>query len=45
MEIQISISKIDRYGEGNSGDTVEVVERPNGGISIVMADGQKDGKL
>jgi serine phosphatase RsbU (regulator of sigma subunit) len=44
MEIQISISKIDRYGEGNSGDTVEVVERPNGGISIVMADGQKDGK-
>ncbi len=28
----------------NSGDTVEVVERPNGGVSVVMADGQSSGR-
>lgn len=42
MEIKIAIAKIDKYGSDNSGDTVEVTERPNGGISIVLADGQID---
>ena len=27
-----------------SGDTLEVVERPNGGLSVVLADGQRSGK-
>jgi serine phosphatase RsbU (regulator of sigma subunit) len=40
MEIKIAIAKIDKPGKGTSGDTVEVTERPNGGISIVLADGQ-----
>lgn len=40
MEIKIAIVKIDKHGSNNSGDTVEMIERPNGGISIVMADGQ-----
>jgi serine phosphatase RsbU (regulator of sigma subunit) len=42
MEIKIAIAKVDKYGNGNSGDTVEVTERPHGGISIVLADGQID---
>jgi len=44
MEIRIAVSKIDKYGNSDSGDTVEVIERPNGGISIVMADGLINGK-
>lgn len=42
MELKIAIAKVDRHGSSTSGDTVEVTERPNGGISVVLADGQKD---
>jgi serine phosphatase RsbU (regulator of sigma subunit) len=42
MELRIAIAKIDRHGSSASGDTVEVTERPNGGISVVLADGQID---
>lgn len=42
MEIKIAIAKIDKHGSSLSGDTVEMTERPNGGISIVMADGKQD---
>jgi serine phosphatase RsbU (regulator of sigma subunit) len=44
MEIQISISKVRKFGVSASGDTVEVVERPNGGLSVVIVDGQTSGK-
>lgn len=44
MEVQIGISKINKYASSESGDTVEVIERPNGGLSVVMADGQSSGK-
>lgn len=44
MEIKVAIAKIDKYGSGNSGDTVEVIERPNGGLSVVLADGQINNK-
>lgn len=44
MEVQIAVSKIKKYATSTSGDTVEVVERPNGGVSIVMADGQSSGR-
>ncbi len=44
MEMQISVSKTKKYAVSSSGDTVEVVERPNGGISVVMVDGQSSGK-
>jgi serine phosphatase RsbU (regulator of sigma subunit) len=44
MELQIAVSKIQKYASADSGDTVEVVERPQGGISLVMADGQTSGK-
>ena len=42
MEIKIAIAKIDKFGSGISGDTAEVIERPNGGLSVVLADGQMD---
>ena len=44
MELQIGVSKIKKYASSDSGDSIEVVERPNGGISVVMADGQRSGK-
>lgn len=44
MEIQIAVAKIDKFGATESGDTLEVVERPNGGVSVVLADGKLEGK-
>jgi serine phosphatase RsbU (regulator of sigma subunit) len=44
MEIKLAVSKTNKYATSESGDSVEVVERPNGGISVVMADGQSSGK-
>ena len=44
MELQIAVSKVRKYATSSSGDTVEVVERPNGGLSIVIADGQRSGR-
>lgn len=44
MEIQIAVAKINKYAVSQSGDTLEVVERPNGGLSVVLADGQSSGR-
>lgn len=44
MEIQIAAAKINKYAVSESGDTLEVVERPNGGLSVVLADGQTSGR-
>ena len=44
MEVQIAVSKVKKYATSTSGDTVEIIERPNGGVSIVMADGQSSGR-
>lgn len=44
MEIQIGVAKINKYASSESGDTLEVVERPAGGLSVVLADGQRSGK-
>ena len=44
LEIQLAVAKIAKYATGESGDTVEVVERPHGGISIVVSDGQRSGR-
>ena len=43
MEINIAVAKTSKYAISESGDTVEVVERPNGGVSVVLADGQTSG--
>jgi serine phosphatase RsbU (regulator of sigma subunit) len=44
MQMIIAVAKVDKYHSGKSGDTVETIERPNGGISVVLADGQIDGQ-
>lgn len=44
MEINIAVAKINKYASSESGDTLEVVERPNGGLSVVLADGQTSGR-
>jgi serine phosphatase RsbU (regulator of sigma subunit) len=44
LEIQLAVEKVNKYASAESGDTVELVERPRGGISIVVADGQRSGR-
>jgi serine phosphatase RsbU (regulator of sigma subunit) len=43
MEVQIAVAKTNKYAVTESGDTLEVIERPNGGVSVVLADGQTSG--
>ncbi len=40
MEIQIAVAKVNKYNSPEGGDTLEVVERPSGGMSVVLADGR-----
>lgn len=44
MEIKIGIAKVNKYAVSECGDSVEVAERPRGGISAILADGQGSGK-
>jgi serine phosphatase RsbU (regulator of sigma subunit) len=44
LEAVISVAKVGKYATSESGDTLEMVERPGGGISLVLADGQRSGK-
>ena len=44
MEIKIAAAKVKKYAVSKSGDTLEVTERPNGGLSVVLADGQTSGR-
>jgi serine phosphatase RsbU (regulator of sigma subunit) len=41
--IEAAAAKTAKFGVPESGDTVEVVERPGGGITLIMADGQTSG--
>jgi serine phosphatase RsbU (regulator of sigma subunit) len=44
MEVQIAAAKVGKYATSESGDTLEVIERPHGGLSVVLADGQRSGR-
>jgi serine phosphatase RsbU (regulator of sigma subunit) len=44
LEIQVAVAKVSKYAVRESGDTVEVTERPHGGLSVVLADGQGHGE-
>ncbi len=44
FEIQIAVAKTHKYAKRESGDTVELVERPTGGLSVVLVDGQGSGQ-
>lgn len=44
MEVHIAVAKVNKYAVSESGDTLEVIERPTGGLSVVLADGQTSGR-
>lgn len=44
MEVQVAVAKVAKYATSESGDTVEMIERPHGGLSFVMVDGQRSGR-
>jgi serine phosphatase RsbU (regulator of sigma subunit) len=44
MEAQVAVAKIGKYATSESGDSLEMIERPGGGLSIVLVDGQRSGK-
>lgn len=43
LALDVAVAKVAKYAVRESGDSVEVVERPHGGLSVVMADGQRSG--
>lgn len=44
LTIDIAFAKTHKYASRESGDTIELVERPGGGFSLIMIDGQGSGK-
>ena len=44
MEVQVAVGKIGKWASSESGDTLEMVERPHGGFSFVLVDGQLSGR-
>lgn len=44
LKIDVAVAKTNKYASRESGDTVEIVERPGGGISVILADGQGSGR-
>jgi serine phosphatase RsbU (regulator of sigma subunit) len=43
MEIQLAVAKVVKYDSLESGDSLEIVERPMGGVSCVLADARSSG--
>ena len=44
MEIKVAVAKVGKWATSESGDTLEMIERPHGGISFVLVDGQRSGR-
>jgi serine phosphatase RsbU (regulator of sigma subunit) len=44
LQLDVSAAKIGKYATRESGDTLEMVERPHGGLSFVLVDGQRSGR-
>ena len=44
FDLQIGVAKIPRHGMIESGDTLEMIERPGGGFSVVLVDAQGSGR-
>lgn len=44
VEVQIGAAKAAKYASRESGDSLEIIERPHGGISAVLVDGQRSGR-
>ncbi len=44
MELKFAVAKISKWASSESGDTLEMIERPHGGLSLVLVDGQRSGR-
>ncbi len=44
MEVRFAVAKVSKYATSESGDTLEMIERPHGGLSMVLVDGQRSGR-
>jgi serine phosphatase RsbU (regulator of sigma subunit) len=44
MEIEVAVAKVSKWATSESGDTLEMIERPQGGLSFVLVDGQRSGR-
>lgn len=44
MQLSVAVAKTPKFGLSESGDSVEIVERPRGGITAILADGQTHGR-
>ncbi|NWG19667.1 MAG: SpoIIE family protein phosphatase [Chloroflexi bacterium] len=44
LQVEIAVVKVPRHGVAESGDTLEAIERPGGGLSVVLVDGQGSGR-
>jgi serine phosphatase RsbU (regulator of sigma subunit) len=44
MEIEVAAVKVGKWATSESGDTLEMIERPHGGLSLVLVDGQRSGR-
>jgi hypothetical protein len=44
MEVHFAAAKVGKYATSESGDTLEMIERPHGGLSLVLVDGQRSGR-
>jgi serine phosphatase RsbU (regulator of sigma subunit) len=44
LEAQLGAAKVAKYATPESGDTLEMIERPQGGLSAVLVDGQRSGR-
>lgn len=44
LEIHVAVAKVASHGSGESGDTLETIERPGGGFSFVLVDAQGTGR-
>jgi serine phosphatase RsbU (regulator of sigma subunit) len=44
MHLEVAVAKIRKYAVPESGDTIEMIERPGGGLSFVVVDGQRSGQ-
>jgi len=44
LELRVAAAKVGKYATRESGDTLEMIERPRGGLSFVLVDGQSSGR-
>jgi serine phosphatase RsbU (regulator of sigma subunit) len=43
LQVNLAVAKTHKYASRESGDTVELVERPHGGVSLLLVDAQGSG--